>query len=84
MLCHIDPVYKPKNFFKLVILTIHFTITMFAGDKVAIEPGIPCRMCHLCKTGTYHLCEELTFCATPPIDGNLTRYYVHDADFCFK
>ncbi|XP_019877682.2 sorbitol dehydrogenase-like [Aethina tumida] len=54
------------------------------GDKVAIEPGIGCRQCRLCKEGNYHLCNDLTFCATPPDDGNLSRYYVHDADFCFK
>ncbi|CAH0558781.1 unnamed protein product [Brassicogethes aeneus] len=54
------------------------------GDKVAIEPGISCRMCSYCKSGSYHLCPTLTFCATPPDDGNLARYYVHDADFCHK
>lgn len=26
----------------------------------------------------------MIFCATPPVDGNLTRYYAHAADFCFK
>lgn len=24
------------------------------------------------------------FCATPPYDGNLARYYTHAADFCYK
>jgi len=54
------------------------------GDRVAIEPGVPCRLCNYCKTGRYNLCLEMKFCATPPYDGNLSRYYVHDADFCFK
>nr|CAH7714397.1 unnamed protein product [Callosobruchus chinensis] len=54
------------------------------GDRVAIEPGVPCRLCHFCKTGDYHLCGDLFFCATPPDDGNLTRFYCHDADFCHK
>lgn len=54
------------------------------GDKVAIEPQMACRMCEFCKTGNYHLCPNLYFCATPPDDGNLSRYYVHDADFCHK
>ncbi|XP_074030536.1 sorbitol dehydrogenase-like [Leptinotarsa decemlineata] len=54
------------------------------GDRVAIEPGIPCRLCHYCKTGYYNLCQDLFFCATPPDDGNLSRYYCHDADFCWK
>ncbi|KAK6173431.1 hypothetical protein SNE40_016883 [Patella caerulea] len=54
------------------------------GDRVAIEPGIPCRSCNLCKKGRYNLCPGVEFCATPPIDGNLCRLYKHPADFCFK
>lgn len=54
------------------------------GDKVAIEPQTPCRHCDLCQSGKYHLCKDLFFCATPPDDGNLSRYYVHDAGFCHK
>jgi len=54
------------------------------GDRVAIEPGIPCRYCDFCKTGRYNLCKTIFFCATPPDHGNLSRYYCHAADFCFK
>ncbi|PVD37792.1 hypothetical protein C0Q70_00393 [Pomacea canaliculata] len=54
------------------------------GDRVAIEPGVPCRVCSYCKTGHYNLCLDMKFCATPPYNGNLARFYVHDADFCFK
>ncbi|KAK3098620.1 hypothetical protein FSP39_021283, partial [Pinctada imbricata] len=54
------------------------------GDRVAIEPGVPCRACSDCKRGRYNLCPDMKFCATPPIHGNLARYYVHKADFCFK
>lgn len=56
--------------------------TLKVGDRVAIEPGVPCRICDLCKNGRYNLCPEMVFCATPPYDGNLTRYYPHAADFC--
>eukprot|EP00057_Strongylocentrotus_purpuratus_P009031 XP_011663505.1 PREDICTED: sorbitol dehydrogenase [Strongylocentrotus purpuratus] len=54
------------------------------GDRVAIEPGVPCRMCSLCRVGKYNLCRDVQFCATPPVDGNLSQYYLHAADFCFK
>lgn len=54
------------------------------GDRVAIEPGVPCRTCDHCKHGKYNLCADIVFCATPPYDGNLTRYYAHAADFCYK
>jgi len=54
------------------------------GDRVAMEPGIPCRKCRYCKSGRYNLCPEVKFWATPPIDGVFTEYTVHPADFCFK
>lgn len=54
------------------------------GDRVAIEPGVPCRSCEHCKIGRYNICPDVKFCATPPVDGTLTRNYVHPADFCFK
>ncbi|KAG5188786.1 sorbitol dehydrogenase [Tribonema minus] len=53
------------------------------GDRVAMEPGIPCRCCHLCKEGVYNLCEEMEFFATPPVHGSLANFVVHPADFCF-
>jgi len=54
------------------------------GDRVAVEPGVPCRRCDHCKYGQYNLCPDVVFCATPPVHGNLCRYYVHDAAYCFK
>jgi len=54
------------------------------GDRVTLEPGIPCRMCDFCKTGRYNLCKQMRFFATPPIDGSLANFVVHPSDFCFK
>ncbi|KHN71020.1 Sorbitol dehydrogenase [Toxocara canis] len=54
------------------------------GDRVALEPCVPCRLCVLCKSSKYNLCADMKFFATPPTDGALARYVVHDADFCFK
>ncbi|EFP05500.1 hypothetical protein CRE_27486 [Caenorhabditis remanei] len=55
-----------------------------SGDRIAMEPGLPCKLCEHCKTGRYNLCPEMRFFATPPVHGTLSRYVVHDADFCFK
>ncbi len=60
------------------------TTTLELGDRVAIEPGVPCSSCNYCKNGRYNLCHRMVFCATPPHDGNLARYYSHAADFCYK
>ena len=54
------------------------------GDRVALEPGVPCRMCGFCKEGRYNLCRDVRFLATPPIHGSMVNYVAHPADFCFK
>ena len=54
------------------------------GDRVAMEPGIPCRRCTKCKSGAYNLCPDTRFAATPPYDGTLARYYTLPSDFCYK
>ena len=54
------------------------------GDRVAMEPGVPCRRCIRCKEGKYNLCFEMAFAATPPFDGTLARYYTLPEDFCYK
>jgi len=48
------------------------------GDRVAIEPGTPCRDCRDCMAGRYHLCPDLEFLATPPYDGALVQYLAID------
>jgi len=54
------------------------------GDRITMEPGVPCRMCNFCKQGRYNLCPDVQFMATPPVDGSLATYYAHPADFCYK
>ena len=31
------------------------------GDKVALEPGVPCGQCEFCKSGKYNLCLTVAF-----------------------
>ncbi|KHG27120.1 L-idonate 5-dehydrogenase [Gossypium arboreum] len=54
------------------------------GDRVALEPGIGCWRCDLCKEGRYNICPDMKFFATPPVHGSLARQVVHPADLCFK
>ena len=58
--------------------------TLREGDRVAMEPGIPCYHCPRCKEGSYNLCPEMKFASTPPHDGTLCKYYVLPADFCYS
>ncbi len=54
-----------------------------AGERVAVEPGIPDRTCEWCRAGRYNLCPNVRFMATPPVDGALADYIVTAADFAF-
>jgi D-xylulose reductase len=54
------------------------------GDRVALEPGYPCRRCEDCLAGHYNLCHKMVFAATPPYDGTLTGFWAAPFDFCYK
>lgn len=54
------------------------------GDRVAIEPGVPCGRCVSCRSGRYNLCPEVRFLATPPIDGAFARYLAMPEDFVHR
>ncbi|WP_295764437.1 NAD(P)-dependent alcohol dehydrogenase [uncultured Oscillibacter sp.] len=58
--------------------------TLQPGDRVAIEPGIPCGHCEACRSGRYNLCPEMVFRSCPPHDGMMCRYVKHPASLCFK
>ncbi|MBI2000734.1 MAG: NAD(P)-dependent alcohol dehydrogenase [candidate division NC10 bacterium] len=53
------------------------------GGRVAVEPGVPCRRCGYCKGGRYNLCADVTFMATPPVDGAFAEYIAWPADFVY-
>lgn len=54
------------------------------GDRVCMEPGVPCMKCEECLSGHYNLCRDVRFWATPPYDGVLSEYITHPAAFTFK
>ncbi|KAF7133909.1 hypothetical protein CNMCM5793_005375 [Aspergillus hiratsukae] len=58
--------------------------TVKPGDRVAIEPNIPCHACEPCLTGRYNGCLNVAFLSTPPVDGLLRRYVNHPAVWCHK
>jgi L-iditol 2-dehydrogenase len=51
------------------------------GERVAIEPQRPCRVCAQCSAGRYNLCPYMQFYATPPIDGAFQEYVTIQAPF---
>lgn len=59
--------------------------TLVPGDRVALEPGISCWRCDLCKEGRYNLCPDMKFFATPPVHGSLAnQVFDKFTDFSFS
>ena len=58
--------------------------SLSVGDRVAVEPGFPCRRCEACLSGSYNLCDHVVFAASPPHHGTLTGFFVAADDFCYK
>ena len=54
------------------------------GDRVAIEPSVPDWSCAQCRAGRYHLCPNLRFLATPPVDGALIQQLTIDSRTLFR
>lgn len=44
------------------------------GDRIAIEPGMPCGQCWYCRNGRYNLCPDMRFISSPPYDGCFRKY----------
>lgn len=53
------------------------------GQRVAVEPGIPCLRCEWCRKGRYNVCPRMSFPGGPGHDGALCEYIAVHADFCF-
>ena len=51
--------------------------SLVPGDRVALEPGISCWRCDLCKNGRYNLCPEMKLFATPPVHGSLANQVIN-------
>ena len=61
-----------------VVTDVGSNVTRFkVGDRVAIEPGVPCGECEYCKSGKYNLCLDVEFLATPPVAGAFSQYITH-------
>jgi len=54
------------------------------GDKIAIDPAMPCWECDQCRAGRHHTCRKLRFLGCPgQAEGCLMEYIVMPEDSCF-
>jgi len=57
------------------------------GDRVALEPGVPCGDCpDACRIGRYNLCPNVRFIgsAVNKVPGAMCTVFNHKASFCYK
>ncbi len=55
------------------------------GDRIAIEPAMPCWECDQCLAGRPHTCRKLKFLGCPgQAEGSLSEYIVMPETSCFK
>ena len=55
-----------------------------AGDRLAIDPAMPCFECDQCKSGRFHTCRRLKFLGCPgQAEGCLSEYIVMPETSCF-
>jgi len=56
------------------------------GDRVALEPGVPCGDCKLCLRGRYNLCSKMRFIgsAVNRVPGAMCTVFNHAASYCYK
>jgi L-iditol 2-dehydrogenase len=49
------------------------------GNRVAVEPAIPCGKCRWCLEGTVNICPTVGFLGLPPVHGAFRECVVHPA-----
>ena len=58
------------------------------GDRVAIEPGVPCGRCGYCLSGKYNLCKTLSFMSTAVVrkygEGGMASYVIRPDQMLYK
>ena len=67
------------------VVEVGSKVTKFKpGDRVCIEPGVPCGKCRFCLEGKYNICPDVDFMATQPnYRGALTNYLCHPESFTY-
>jgi L-iditol 2-dehydrogenase len=53
------------------------------GERVALEPGVPCGVCAQCRAGRYNLCPDVRFFATPPIHGAFATFVAINEHYAY-
>lgn len=53
------------------------------GDRVVLEPYVPCNECHMCKAGRFNNCTNLRVCGVHK-NGMMAEYFLHPVQLLYK
>ncbi|MDO5135242.1 MAG: alcohol dehydrogenase catalytic domain-containing protein [Eubacteriales bacterium] len=53
------------------------------GDRVALEPYVPCNTCHMCKEKRFNNCADIRVCGVHK-DGMMAEYFLHPVQQLYK
>ncbi len=53
------------------------------GDRVALEPYVPCNSCYMCKQGRFNNCTDIRVCGVHK-DGMMAEYFSHPIQLLYK
>ncbi len=54
------------------------------GQRVVVDPGVPCMQCEWCFRDDINLCPNVRFHGTPPVDGTFKQFFCHPATWVMK
>jgi L-iditol 2-dehydrogenase len=54
------------------------------GERVSVEPCLPCGTCAACATGRYNVCQNLRFIGSPHTDGAFAEYLIVTPRFAHR
>ncbi|MDE0837478.1 MAG: alcohol dehydrogenase catalytic domain-containing protein [Kiritimatiellae bacterium] len=78
--------YAVGHEFSGIVLEVGSAVTRVApGDRVAVDPAMPCRQCDQCLIGREHTCRQLRFLGCPgQAEGCLSERIVMPEGSCFR
>ena len=53
------------------------------GDRVALEPYVPCNHCHMCAAKRFNNCVDIRVCGVHK-NGMMTEYFSHPIQLIYK
>ena len=53
------------------------------GDRVALEPYVPCNKCHMCAEERFNNCADIHVCGVHK-DGMMAEYFLHPVQLLYK